>query len=129
MSGSVLVVEDSGAILILATRILTRAGYTVASTATPTEAVALMSQQAFDVIVADYGLPEMTGLDVLRRARQIHPGIAAVLVTGTRPGPQMLSDVEAVGDDVQVLWKPFRAEDLRTAVDKACRRQGRQTDC
>jgi CheY-like chemotaxis protein len=126
MSGRVLVVEDSAAILTLATRVLTSAGYTVTSTATAPEALVLMSESPFDVIVADYGLPGMTGLAMLQKARQLYPGIAAVLVTGTRPGPQMLSDVEALGEDVQVLWKPFRAEDLRAVVDKARRKPPRE---
>jgi CheY-like chemotaxis protein len=125
MSASVLVVEDSASIVVLATRILASAGYTVASARTATAALSMISERPFDVIVADYGLPGMTGLEMLRTARELYPRTAAVLVTGTRPGPQMLEDVEAIGDDVQVLWKPFRAEDLRAAVDRA--RRGEST--
>jgi CheY-like chemotaxis protein len=37
-----------------------------------------------DIVITDYYLPDLNGIDLLRRVRETHPGIKAILLTGSR---------------------------------------------
>jgi DNA-binding response OmpR family regulator len=65
----VLVVEDSDAIRAAFTILLEESGYAVAAAATGAEAVRLAGDRAPDLVLLDLGLPDIPGLDVLRRIR------------------------------------------------------------
>jgi CheY-like chemotaxis protein len=65
----VLVVEDSDAIRGAFTILLEESGYTVAAAATGAEALRLAAARTPDLVLLDLGLPDMLGLDVLRRIK------------------------------------------------------------
>lgn len=65
----VLVVEDSDAIRAAFTILLEESGYAVAAAATGAEAVRLAEGRAPDLVLLDLGLPDISGLDVLRRIK------------------------------------------------------------
>ena len=65
----VLVVEDSDAIRAAFTILLEESGYAVAAAATGAEAVRLAESRAPDLVLLDLGLPDIPGLDVLRRIK------------------------------------------------------------
>jgi two-component system, cell cycle response regulator DivK len=81
---TVLLVEDSDAIRDAFTILLEDAGYTVLGAGTGEEALRLAAARVPDLVLLDMGLPDMTGLDVVRRLKgdAATGGIAVVAVTG-----------------------------------------------
>jgi CheY-like chemotaxis protein len=81
---TVLLVEDSDAIRDAFTILLEDAGYVVLGAATGTEALRLAEERVPDLVLLDMGLPDMTGLDVVRtlKAAPQTAAIAVVALTG-----------------------------------------------
>jgi CheY-like chemotaxis protein len=81
---TVLLVEDSDAIRDAFTILLEDAGYTVLGAGTGEDALRLAAERLPDLVLLDMGLPDMTGLDVVRqtKADPRTAGIAVVAVTG-----------------------------------------------
>ncbi|WP_420130387.1 response regulator [Longimicrobium sp.] len=81
---TVLLVEDSDAIRDAFTILLEDAGYTVLGAENGTDALRLAEERVPDLVLLDMGLPDMTGLDVVRRmkAEPHTASIAVVAVTG-----------------------------------------------
>ena len=81
---TVLLVEDSDAIRDAFTILLEDAGYTVLGAGTGEDALRLAADRLPDLVLLDMGLPDMTGLDVVRqiKAAEQTAGIAVVAVTG-----------------------------------------------
>jgi CheY-like chemotaxis protein len=76
---TVLVVEDSDAIRDAFTILLEDAGYEVLGAATGTEALRLAEERVPDLVLLDMGLPDMTGLEVVRTLKAA-PRTAAIVV-------------------------------------------------
>ncbi len=81
---TVLLVEDSDAIRDAFTILLEDAGYTVLGAGTGEDALRLAADRLPDLVLLDMGLPDMTGLDVVRHIKGdgSTAGIAVVAVTG-----------------------------------------------
>jgi CheY-like chemotaxis protein len=62
-----------------------------------------------DVVVSDFSMPGMNGIDLIRAARARRPGLAAILLTG-HVGD--IATAEGDGNDFTLLRKPIRAADL-----------------
>jgi CheY-like chemotaxis protein len=70
-------------------------------------ALELLQAQPFDVICADYGMPGMTGVELLQRARAMRP-LACILVTGYR---EYVGEVSAdMRDGLAVVLKPYEPQ-------------------
>ena len=84
VSRTVLLVEDSDAIRDAFTILLEDAGYAVLGAATGAEALRLSEERVPDLVLLDMGLPDMTGLDVVRRLKAAPQtaAIAVVALTG-----------------------------------------------
>ena len=79
-----LYVDDDQSLGLLVKRMLERRGFQIA---VYTDAIEAMSQirrdpSAFDLIVSDYNMPEMSGLDVARAVRALRPDLPVVIVSG-----------------------------------------------
>lgn len=83
-AGTVLLVEDSDAIRDAFTILLEDAGYRVLGAGTGADALRLAAEHGPDLVLLDMGLPDMTGLEVVRRIKgdPATAGIAVVAVTG-----------------------------------------------
>jgi CheY-like chemotaxis protein len=111
----ILLVDDSATLRRLTEMQLVEEGYDVTSAAGGAEALALIErdQQSFDIIVTDFAMPLMTGLDVIRFARTVRSDWPAVIITG-------FADAAAVAerpDDVAVVTKPFGLQKLVQAIE------------
>lgn len=118
-SERVLVVEDDGAVRQLVGRLLTSAGYQWVSAAAPSEALALLTdaRPAFDVLLTDFLMPEMTGAELSQRALVVCPALRIVYMTGYRdipPAAQGATDRES-----PTLIKPFTSAQLTAAIRSA----------
>ena len=79
----ILVVDDEDAIRLTLDSLLRRRGYAVRMAASGAEALALIAEQPFDLLVLDLMMPGLSGLDVARHARQHLPTTAILILTGS----------------------------------------------
>lgn len=101
----VLVVDDSPELRRFMVLVLERAGMAAEPAADGEEAMERAVETPPDVVVTDYRLPGIDGLETCRRLRALC-GARAVLVSGGSITPEMAARVDAV------LEKPFSAADL-----------------
>jgi DNA-binding response OmpR family regulator len=78
----ILVVDDEAPIRMTLERLLQRRGYSVSVAASGEEALALLDQHSFDLLLLDLKLPGISGLEVAGQARTLQPAAAILLLTG-----------------------------------------------
>jgi len=78
---SVLVVEDEKLLSWSLVESLSKWGFNAQPVFTGSDAVAQLEKSGFDIILLDYQLPDLNGLEVAKRVRQSQPNAAIVLVT------------------------------------------------
>jgi len=104
------VVDDEEAIRRLLTESLTRAGYRVAAAGSGREALALVEQEPPDLIILDLVMPEMDGIEALRRIRE--RGVTAKVLILTAYGTaQQIREARALGVR-EFIGKPFDLDRL-----------------
>ncbi len=80
------------------------------------EALALLAKQAVELVITDQRMPEMTGVELLARVRQMHPETIRMVMTA-------YSDVEAIIDAINegqayyFISKPWKKEELKLIID------------
>lgn len=111
----VLLVDDSESLRDFVKMQLTDAGYAVVCVSSGAEALAAIEQDCrrFDVIVSDYAMPLMSGIDLLRFARNLRPRWPAVLITGYAHS----EDVAGRPPDVPLVLKPFKVAEIVAAIE------------
>jgi CheY-like chemotaxis protein len=83
---SILCVDDNEQVLSVRTFLLETRGYRVTAVASPLDALELIASSlpgAFDLLLSDLMMPQMDGNELVRRAKDLHPGLPALLVSGT----------------------------------------------
>ena len=112
---NVLLVEDHEPTLRVLEKLLRQIGHRVTGTTTVTTALAAAAQDAFDLIISDLGLPDGSGLDVMRRLRHDFAGRAIALT-----GYGMDADVAAsrAAGFALHLTKPVDLAQLESAIDR-----------
>ncbi len=109
---SVLVVDDEEMVRSTITRLLTLSGHEVERAASGAEALEMFSEDDYDVVFTDFGMPEMTGAELARALKDEAPDFPVILLTG-------YTETEAAHDEVDgILSKPFKRDDLDTAIQK-----------
>ena len=124
----ILVIDDDGGVRESMERMLRAAGYTVHTAATGDEGFELARGGAFDVILSDMRMPGLSGIDVLRKLREVRVDAAFIVMTGFGT---VDTAVEAMKlGAVDFVQKPFFRDELLMRVRSASdRRQlARQVD-
>lgn len=110
----VLVVDDDPDVRRVTATFLRRAGCEVAEADHAHRALALLdAAPATGTLVTDFAMPGMNGAELVLRARAVHPGLPAMVVTGFADAEELA----CLPDDVTILRKPFRRDDLLRALD------------
>lgn len=79
---TVLIVDDEDDVRNAWKRMLKLEGYAVYDAATSTDALRMCDEHAFDVVIVDFIMPGMDGLEVLRRIRKQQPLVRSILISG-----------------------------------------------
>jgi len=111
----ILVVDDDEAVRRFIVECLRSLGYSVDEASDGEAGLRLLQGAPPDLIIVDYAMPGMTGVDVVLRARAVVPDVPVILATG-------YADMEAVDRVMpteRVLRKPFRIAELGVAVRQA----------
>ncbi len=81
MKYSVLVVDDDKLVNEMITETIQRAGYNCRSVFSAEEALAVMNNESFDIILTDLKMNEMDGIDLLRQVKKNNPEVVVVIMT------------------------------------------------
>ena len=108
----ILVCDDDPDVLGFVGTVLRDDGCEVFETGTPTEALkAIETEPAFDLLLVDYAMPEMSGVTVIERARACQQELKVLLMSGH-------ADVLRAGGKLTIplLAKPFKLAELRKRI-------------
>jgi len=120
---TILVVDDDEDILDLIERHLSNRGYEVLTAYDGEQAISLLDQLKFDLVITDLKMPKFDGMEVLRKAKEKDPNIEVVILTGHGT---MDSVVEALRDGgaFDYLQKPLHnIKQLSFVTKKALERK------
>lgn len=113
----VLVVDDEMIVCESCKRILEEEGYEVEMALGGREAFAKMRESAFPIVITDLKMPEIDGMEVLRKIRKDYPDTTVIMITG-------FSTVETAVDAMKLgafdyIPKPFTPDEVSIVVKKA----------
>jgi signal transduction histidine kinase/CheY-like chemotaxis protein len=115
-AATILLVEDEEAVRGLATRILTRDGYTVLSASRGDEAVSLFARNQREValLVSDLVLPGLGGIDLAKRLREMRPELKVLLMSGYTD--RDVGSLAGESRNIAFMQKPFTPDTLTRHV-------------
>lgn len=117
MCAKVLVVDDSGTMRKIILRSLNALGVTdVVEAGDGSDGLDMFKQQQFDVVLTDWNMPRMTGLELLKAIRGSGSTVPVILITTEAEKGRVLEAVQAGVSDY--LVKPFETEGLRQKLQK-----------
>jgi DNA-binding NtrC family response regulator len=82
----------------------------------PVVALAEASKEPFDVVVSDYHMPGMHGVDLVTKIKTVTPETVCIIMTGSEDDAELLMEIDAVSD---VLLKPCETSRLLSAINNA----------
>ncbi len=118
MTVSILFVDDERCVLRALERTLRDEGYLVSVCHDPLEALAKIADEAFDIVVSDFMMPNMSGVDFLALVRERRPASFRMLMTGC---PDSQATIRAINESAvcHYLEKPWTDAELKSALRRA----------
>lgn len=111
---TICVVDDEPPIMQLCVKVLETHGHAVNGYTRGDEMLARLASEAVDLLVVDYKMPGLNGIEVVRRARALRPKLRIVMITG-HGTQEVMSEARAAGVD-DILLKPFTPDELAGTV-------------
>ncbi len=125
----VLYIDDDEGLCRLAQRALSRRGFDVTTASRGSEGLALAASTRFDLVAVDHYMPEMDGLETLKRLRTLPTAPPVIYVTGSEEGRIAIAALKAgavdyvvkqIGEDFfDLLARAFENELDRVALERA----------
>jgi DNA-binding NtrC family response regulator len=117
MQEEVLVVDDEPQMLIAINETLRRRGYSITTAGSAREALCRLREKYYDLVLTDVRMPEMNGLDLLKKVKACTPQTPVVLLTAYGTIQNAVDAMKHGAFDY--LLKPFSSESLESVVRRA----------
>ena len=113
---NILVLDDEPSIVQMCVAVLQSQGHVVKGFTKATDALEHLKGETADLLVVDYKMPELTGIDFIKRAWALRPDLRVVMITahGTR---EVIARANDTG--VNVVLKPFTPGELSKGIAQA----------
>ncbi len=122
----ILILDDEPGILEVLSQHLTSVGYVCISTTSPGQALEFLREKPFALLLTDLRMPEMDGLEVVRRARAIDDDLSIIVVTALAEVTQAIQCMRLGAEDY--VLKPFNLQDISRSVARAVEKQRAVTE-
>jgi DNA-binding NtrC family response regulator len=121
MTARILIVDDEEIVIRSCLRILDGAEFQVETVQDGREALRKIEENPYDVMILDIMMPNMDGLEVLRRVKETHPNVDVIMITG-------LSQIDTAVQAMKLgafdyISKPFEPDELKLVVQRALERR------
>ena len=113
----ILIVDDDQVVLASCRRILELEGYAVSLTSSVKEALQMLEDKRFDILLVDVIMPEYDGMYLIGNVRESLPRLPILVMSGY-PTPETISSGMQMGA-THFIAKPFTPDELIAAVRKA----------
>ena len=120
-----LIIDDEIKVINSLNRIFDKEIYEVAIATNPEKAITIIENQELDLIICDYHMPLMSGIDVLKHSKKINPTTIRILITGNSDLDIAISAINE-GSIYYFISKPWKNEELLGVVKKALEYKGEQ---
>ena len=117
MAIRILVVDDEENMVKLLQKVLIKKGYEVQTASSGSEAIRILRDQMFDLIISDLVMPVLNGIHLIQEAKAQHPDTQFILITAHGSIGSAVEAIKAGAFDY--LTKPFQKDELLLAVQKA----------
>ena len=124
INASVLVVDDEPILRDILTRIVERAGYSVASAVDGLDALEKLKGAKFDFVISDVKMPNMDGMKLLGEIKSSYPETSVILITGKMAEFRLEDALEAGAD--HFIIKPFKNVEVASTLMRLHSRRRRQ---
>src|SRR2546429_9346266 len=114
---NLLIVDDELSMRQFLTHLFKRDGHIVRVAENGREAMALLRQQAADVIISDVKMPDMGGIELLRAARELQPNVEVIMMTAF--ANETTAHEAFLLGAFDFVHKPFDNELLKEKVTRA----------
>lgn len=114
----VLLVDDSDVTLHLLSLMIRTEGYEVFTCTEPEAALGLVGELEIDIIVSDWSMPVVDGLELFKLVSRLHPDVVRIMLTAY-PTLELALDAVNRGHVHRFLTKPMRAVEIRSALREA----------
>lgn len=108
----ILVVDDERLIADTIVAILRQDGFEAMAAYSGNEAVEQATAVCPDIMLSDYYMPDIDGLETARRVRSLCPNVKVILLSGQATALEFLSDPQQAQFDFQLLAKPIHPDAL-----------------
>lgn len=117
MSYKIMVVDDEPANLRLLERLF-RGDYEIVTAGSGVEALRVLQQHDIALVITDQRMPDMTGIELLKRTASLRPHLVRIILTGYTDVETL---VEAINSGLvyKYVTKPWSNEELRLTVSRA----------
>ncbi|MCJ7809913.1 MAG: response regulator, partial [Desulfobulbaceae bacterium] len=113
----ILIVDDELNICTRCVKILLKTGYAAQYALDGYEALKMVEERPFDLIITDLKMSSMGGMEVLRRVKDVHPDTMVIVITGYATVSSAVEVMKMGAFDY--LPKPFTPDELRAVVRNA----------
>ena len=117
----ILIVDDEEAIRSILVDLMNYFGYEAVSADGGLQALKLVENNVYDLIITDINMPDLNGLDLIRRVKSTKPDIDLIAITGFDV-EYRYTDVIAVGAS-DFIVKPFEHNELQAKINRVFREQ------
>jgi len=121
MSARILVVDDEEIVLRSCLRILSGDEFQVETVQDGRQALQKVEENLYDVMILDIMMPNVDGLEVLRRVKETHPNVDVIMVTGLAQIDTAVKAMKLGAFDY--IAKPFEPDELKLVVQRALERR------
>jgi DNA-binding NtrC family response regulator len=112
----VLVVDDEEALRTVLSGELVNEGYSVGNAADGDEAIAIIKQQPFDIVLLDIKMPKVDGFEVLKFIKKDYPAIKVIMLTAFADLKNAIESKKLGAEDF--ISKPYDLVDLLTTIER-----------
>jgi len=112
-----MVIDDEKIVGDMAKMSLEQAGYVVETFMNAAPALARLKEERFDVVVTDYKMKGIDGMEVLRMVRKLYPEVKVIMITAFA---NLDAAIEALRADVHDFFpKPVKIKELKASIERA----------
>jgi DNA-binding NtrC family response regulator len=117
MNNKIMVIDDEKIVVDMAKMALEHDGYIVETFLNGESALARLKEETFDVVVTDFKMKGIDGMEVLRTVKEHYPKTKVIMITAFA---NLDTAVEALrGDVFDFFPKPVKIKELKSAIERA----------